>query len=59
MDVGRMCWAEGSSARQKSFEPCFPVSRELLKVFKRRLFRAVNLGYTTIKIMVINVIHST
>lgn len=59
MDVGRMCWAVHSSARQKSFKPCFPVSRELLKVFKRRLFRAVNLGYTTIKTMVINVIHST
>lgn len=28
LDVGRMCWAKGSSARQKSFKPCFPGATE-------------------------------
>lgn len=51
-----MCWAQavGSSAREENLEPCFPGGGELLKVRKRGLFREVNLGYATIKIMVIN-----
>ena len=64
--MGRRTWilgggvgaAVGPGARQRDLEPGSPVRRELLKVIGRGCFREVNLVYTPVKAVVIEVIHS-